>query len=331
MSDLYRESGVDLDAAEAAVRLFREAAERARRPEVVAGVGGFAGAFRLEGYRRPLLVAAADGVGTKVLLAREAGMLDRIGQDLAAMVLNDLVCLGARPLFFLDYLGVGRLDPEEAGRLVAGLAAVLADEGCALLGGETAELPGLYREGDFDFVGFGVGAVEADELVRPAGRTGDVLIGLPSSGFHANGWSLVRRLLAEDARLPRSAFLAEAMAPTRLYVRPVRRLLERLGPRVRGLAHITGGGLPGNVPRALAPGFGVAIEAWPPEPEPMRRLREAAGLTRRAVAPVWNLGVGFVAVVAAGAVDEALAALAEAGESPFVLGRVTAGPGVALP
>jgi phosphoribosylformylglycinamidine cyclo-ligase len=328
--DPYAESGVHLDLADRLVERFRLAASLTARPEVVAGVGGFAGAYRLAGVRRPLLVAATDGVGTKLLLAREHGSLEGLGQDLAAMVLNDLACLGAQPLFFLDYLGVGVLEAEAAERLVVGLARVLAEEGCALLGGETAEMPGLYRPGDFDFVGFAVGVVEEEELLRPHAEPGDVLLALPSSGLHANGFSLVRRILADHPELVTAELVSEILTPTRVYVRPMLALKARLGRRLHGFAHITGGGLPGNVQRILAPGAGARLELRRREPRPMAVLMRAAGLSRAEVVNVWNLGVGLVAAVAEEAAEEAQAALQELGEDPFVVGRVGTGAGVTL-
>lgn len=327
MSDPYAESGVHLDRAERLVAAIQALAHEASRPEVVAGVGGFAGAFRLEGRRRPLLVAATDGVGTKLLLARQAGYLGGLGQDLAAMVLNDLVCLGAEPLFFLDYLGVGELQEAAMLEVLAGLARVLAEEGCALLGGETAELPGLYAPEDFDLVGFAVGVVEAERLIRPRGAAGDVVIGLPSSGLHANGFSLVRRILAEHPDIATPERFRELLTPTRLYVRPILRILAAFPDVVHGLAHITGGGLPGNAPRALLPGHGLELRL-PPEPELERLLRRTAGLSRQETLPIWNAGVGFVLVVAADAADAVWTALEGLGEQPLRLGRVVEGTGV---
>jgi phosphoribosylformylglycinamidine cyclo-ligase len=333
----YRQAGVDIDAGDALVERIKPLARSTRTPHVLADVGGFAGLCGLPpGMREPVLVSGTDGVGTKLKVAFLAGKHDTVGQDLVAMCVNDVVTTGAQPLFFLDYFATGRLDVGVAEAVVAGIAEGCRQAGCALLGGETAEMPGMYAEGEYDLAGFAVGVVERDEIVDGRGaRPGDVVIGLPSSGLHSNGYSLARRVLLGrhglgDALPELGATLAEALlAPTRIYVKAVRALLSADRAAVRALAHVTGGGLEGNVPRVLPEGVGVELDAsgWALPPLMARIAREGpveAGEMRR----TFNLGVGMVAVVAPEAADGALARLRAAGERPFVAGRaVAAEPG----
>ncbi len=308
----YRDAGVDLDAA----RTFTERIAGS----VAGGVAGFAGTFALPPMRDPLLVACTDGVGTKLLLAQELGRLDGLGQDLVAMCVNDLACAGARPLVFLDYLAVGRLDPEAAATLVEGIARACAAVGCALLGGETAELPGLYAPGHFDLAGFACGAVERDEALGPARvREGDVIVGLPSSGLHANGYSLVRALVAEGALAPDPDLL---LAPTRLYPGDLAALREA-GVPVAAAAHITGGGLPENLPRAMPEGLRPVVEegAWS-RPPAVEAVLATGRVSDEEAWRTFNLGLGMCLVLAPQDAPRAVALLPGA----RVVGRVERGP-----
>lgn len=325
---------MDLAAAARAVELIREVARGASRPEVVGGVGGFAGLFRID--ERRLLAAAADGVGTKLEVARLAGRLDTVGIDLVAMCADDVACTGAEPLFFLDYLAVGRLDPEEAATIVAGIAEGCRRAGCALLGGETAEHPGVLEPGRFDLAGFCVGVVEEAALLGPQRvREGDALVGLASSGLHANGYSLVRTALLEDAgyrledHLPRlgRTLGEELLEPTRIYA-PLVVALAREG-LVSAAAHVTGGGLVENLPRALPPGLGAELEvgSWPVPPV-FDLVREAAGASEQEMRATFNLGLGMVLVVPADRAGEVLARATATGVPAHRVGRVTPVPGV---
>lgn len=333
MSEAYRRAGVDLDAASEAVGLIRELAKGATRPEVVEGVGGFAGLFRIGDDR--YLAAATDGVGTKLDVARLAGRLDTVGIDLVAMCVDDVVCTGAEPLFFLDYLAVGKVVPERVASLVEGVAEGCRRAGCALLGGETAEHPGTMPDDAFDLAGFCVGAVDEVSLLGPARvHEGDVLIGLASSGLHANGYSLVRHtLLARHAlddvppQLGGRSIADELLEPCAIYARDVLALAR--GGLVRAAAHITGGGFHENLPRALPDGLGARVErgSWP-EPPIFDLVREAAGATDDDMFATFNMGLGMVLVVEPGRADEVLE---RSGARPaYRVGRVVAGPGVGL-
>jgi phosphoribosylformylglycinamidine cyclo-ligase len=329
VSEAYRRAGVDLDAAARAVELIKQVASAATRPEVVEGIGGFSGLYRLDDGR--MLAAATDGVGTKAEVARLAGRFDTVGIDLVAMCVNDLICTGAEPLFFLDYLAVGRVEPERVAALVSGVAQGCREAGCALLGGETAEHPGTMEADRFDLAGFAVGLVAPDELIGPhLVREGDALVGLASSGLHSNGFSLVRRALLEDAGMDLGAVPEglgrplgeELLEPTRIYVERVLPL-ARAGV-VSAAAHVTGGGLVENVPRALPKGLGARIQAgsWP-VPAIFEVLRREAGASEDDLRATFNLGLGMVLVVPPGRVDEALA-----GGEAWVVGAVETGSGV---
>jgi len=300
---------------------------------VVGGIGGFAGLVKL-GHGR-LLVASADGVGTKLEIARLAGRLDTVGIDCVAMCANDVVCTGAEPLFFLDYLAVGRLIPEEVAAIVAGVAEGCRRAGCALLGGETAEHPGTLEPGRFDLAGFCVGIVDEGNLLGPEKvERGDVLLGLPSSGLHANGFSLVRRVLPGSGRaldqfspeLGRTLG-AELLEPTAIYVRPVLEL-ARAG-LAHAAAHITGGGWTENVPRALGPGLGARIDrrAWTPQPS-FSLIAQAAGIDPADLFGVLNMGIGMIVAVAGQAADQALDLCHAGGIQATVVGEVTREPGI---
>ncbi len=330
----YRRAGVDLDAAQRSVeRIGREAAT-AGRPEVLAGVGGFGGLIRLpEGYRRPVLVAGCDGVGSKLAVAFAAGRHDTVGVDLVAMSVNDVLALGAEPLFFLDYLAVGRLDPEQAAAVVRGIARGCREAGCALLGGETAELPGFYPPGHYDLAGFAVGVVEADAVVDGTRAVpGDALIGLASAGLHSNGYSLARRLLLEerghalDQRLPGldRTLGEELLEPTRIYVKSVLALLKEA--QVHALAHVTGGGIPGNLPRVLPEGVRARVRwgSWP-QPAIFRLIQEAGEVEEAEMWRTFNRGLGFLAAVPPEQAPTALELLRAAGERAWVVGELVAG------
>ena len=302
----YAEAGVDIDAGNALVERIKPAAAATARPGVLAGLGGFGALFDLKaaGYRDPVLVAATDGVGTKLRLAIETGQLGTVGIDLVAMCVNDLVCQGAEPLFFLDYFATGRLEVDSAAAVIEGIAAGCAEAGAALVGGETAEMPGMYAGGDFDLAGFAVGAMERGAALPQGVAAGDVLLGLASSGVHSNGYSLVRRIvaatgLALEAPCPFGAGTlgAALLAPTRVYVRPALAALRAGG--LRGLAHITGGGLTENLPRILPEGAGAEIDldAWA-LPAVFGWLREEGGIADPEMLKTFNCGIGMVAVVA---------------------------------
>jgi phosphoribosylformylglycinamidine cyclo-ligase len=330
MSEAYRRAGVDIEAGAEAVSLIGELAAGALRPEVADEVGGFAGLFRIGGGR--LLAAATDGVGTKLEIARMTGRLDTVGIDLVAMCADDVVCTGAEPLFFLDYVAVGAVEPRRVASLVAGVAEGCRRAGCALLGGETAEHPGTMPEDAFDLAGFCVGAVDESSVLGPSRvHDGDVLIGLASTGLHANGYSLVRHALLprydlddEPAELGR-ALADELLEPCAIYTPQVLGL-ARSG-LVHAAAHVTGGGLVENVPRALPSGFGAEIErgTWPEQPV-FALVQAAAGATDEEMFSTFNMGVGFVLVVAA---DDAEGVLASPGQdAAFRIGRVVEGDGL---
>ncbi len=332
----YAEAGVDIDAGNALVERIKPAARATDRPGTMGGLGGFGALFDLKaaGYADPVLVAATDGVGTKLKIAIDTGMVDTIGIDLVAMCVNDLVCQGAEPLFFLDYFATGKLEVDRAARIVEGIARGCADSGCALIGGETAEMPGMYADGDFDLAGFAVGAMERGQGLPRDVAAGDVLIGLASSGVHSNGYSLVRRVVAQsglgwDAPSPFGpGTLGEALlAPTRIYVRPLLDAIAAGG--VHGLAHITGGGLTENPPRMLPDGLGAGIDlgAWDLPPV-FRWLRTEAGIAPAEMLKTFNCGVGLVLAVAPDRAGDIAALLAAAGETVTTIGRIVPGAGV---
>ena len=341
----YRDAGVDIDAGNALVHAIKPLVKATRRPGADADLGGFGGLFDLKaaGYRDPVLVAANDGVGTKLRIAIDTGLHDTIGIDLVAMSVNDLVVQGAEPLFFLDYFSCGKLDVETARRVVAGIADGCRQAGCALIGGETAEMPGMYHGDDYDLAGFAVGAVERGEILPRADMSaGDVLIGLPSSGVHSNGYSLVRRLVAKeglawDAKAPfdGSATLAAALlTPTRIYVRQILAAIRATGGSgergaVKALSHITGGGLSENLPRVMPDKLAARVDlsavAVPPV---FGWLQRIAGLGEAEMLRTFNCGVGMVVVADKARADAVLGAVRNAGELPFVLGEIEPGRGI---
>ena len=334
----YRQSGVDIAAGDALVDRIKPLARATARSGVIGGLGGFGALFDLKaaGFQDPVLVSTTDGVGTKLRLAIETGRHGTVGIDLVAMCVNDLVVQGAEPLFFLDYFATGALDVEQAAAVVAGIAEGCRQAGCALVGGETAEMPGMYHGGDYDLAGFSVGAAERAALLPAGVQAGDTLIGLPSSGVHSNGFSLVRRIvqmsgLALDAPAPFASgtalgtTLGEAlMTPTRIYVAPLL-ALHRAG-LLRAAAHITGGGLPGNVPRVLPDGLHAVLDAaaWPLPPV-LPWLARTGGVDAQEMLRVFNCGIGMVLVVSDP--EAALALLASLGEAAHRIGRIEAGDG----
>ncbi len=332
----YAEAGVDIAAGNALVDRIAPAARATSRAGTVAGLGGFGGLFdlRAAGYTDPILVAATDGVGTKLRVAIDTGEVSGVGIDLVAMCVNDLICQGAEPLFFLDYFATGKLDVDKAAAVIEGIAVGCARAGCALIGGETAEMPGMYPPGDFDLAGFAVGALERGRSLPSDVAEGDVLLGLGSDGVHANGFSLVRRIVNDsgldwDSPAPfAEASLGPALLrPTRLYVRPARAAIAAGG--VHGIAHITGGGLTENIPRMLPNGLGAALDlsAWSLPPV-FAWLAEAGRLAPEELRRTFNAGIGLVLAVAEDRAEALAAQLDAEGESVFRVGRVVAGSGV---
>jgi phosphoribosylformylglycinamidine cyclo-ligase len=329
----YAEAGVDIDAGNAMVEAIKPLVRSTRRPGADAEIGGFGGLFDLKaaGFRDPVLVASNDGVGTKVKIAIEAAIHDTIGIDLVAMCVNDIVVQGAEPLFFLDYFAVGKLTPEVGVAVVTGIAEGCRRAGCALIGGETAEMPGLYGGEDYDLAGFAVGAGERGTLL-PRGdvQAGDVLLGLPSSGVHSNGFSLVRRIVehaglkwSDPAPFAGSNSLGKALLePTRIYVRPLLSTIRATGA-VKALAHITGGGFPDNIPRVLPEGLGADLDlAAIPTPPVFGWLARTGGVAEHEMLRTFNCGIGMIAVVAESEADAVAQALREAGEAPIPIGAI---------
>ena len=313
----YREAGVDIDAGDALVEAIKPLARRTLRPEVLGSIGGFGALCEIpKRYRQPVLVSSTDGVGTKLKLAFALGRHDTVGIDLVAMSVNDVLVQGAEPLFFLDYFACGKLDLAVGEAVVRGVARGCEIAGCALIGGETAEMPGMYPENEYDLAGFCVGVVEKDRIID--GRTivpGDALLGLASSGPHSNGFSLIRRIL-ERGTPP-----FDPLEPTRIYVKPVLNLLESVP--VKGLAHITGGGVTGNVPRVLPPGTRALIRrnAWP-RPAAFQWLQKTGGVAEDEMWRVFNCGIGMVLVLARDDVAAARAVLEREGETVFEIGAI---------
>ena len=333
----YADAGVDIDAGNALVDRIKPAAKRTNRSGVMSGLGGFGALFDLKaaGYQDPILVGATDGVGTKLRIAIDTGVVDGVGVDLVAMCVNDLICQGAEPLFFLDYFATGRLDTDTAARIIEGIAEGCAQSGCALIGGETAEMPGMYPDGDFDLAGFAVGAMERGADLPAGVQAGDVLLGLASNGVHSNGYSLVRKLvelsgLGWDSPSPfGEGNLGEALlTPTRLYVKPALAAVRAGG--VHALAHITGGGLTENLPRVLPQGLGARIDldSWQLPPV-FGWMAKTGSIVESEMLKTFNCGIGLIVVCAADEADELSALLADAGETVARIGTVTETPGVA--
>jgi phosphoribosylformylglycinamidine cyclo-ligase len=340
VASTYKEAGVDIDAGNEAVRLMKHHVRSTFRPEVLGDIGGFGGLFALDvkKYPEPVLVSGADGVGTKLKIAFLMDRHDTIGQDAVAMCVNDILVQGAEPLFFLDYLAVGKLYPAKVADIVGGVAAGCRLAGCALIGGETAEMPGFYPEGEYDLAGFAVGVANRAALVDGS-RTeaGDTVIGLPSAGLHSNGFSLARRVFFDRAGWTVDRYVPELgktlgeelLVPTRIYVRPVLPLLSAVD--VRGMAHITGGGLLENLPRCLPAGLGVRLDssAWDVPPV-FDLIRDLGEVPPEEMYRTFNMGIGFALVVPAAAVKEARALLREGGQESLVIGEIAEGAGVTL-
>ncbi len=323
----YRDAGVDIEAGDALVERIKPLARATNRLGVMGGLGGFGALFDLKaaGFKDPVLVSTTDGVGTKLVLAIETGRHDTVGIDLVAMCVNDLVVQGAEPLFFLDYFAAGALDVAQAARVVAGIAEGCRLAGCALVGGETAEMPGLYSKGDYDLAGFAVGAAERHALLPAGVAAGDTILGLASSGVHSNGYSLVRRIVDGRWNLPFDGrTMGEwLMTPTRIYVASML-ALHRAG-LLCAAAHITGGGLPGNLPRVLPDGIGAVIDTPWPVPPIFPWLAREGGVAADEMLRVFNCGVGMALVVQDA--DAALALLAGLGETAFRIGHIAPGAG----
>ena len=336
----YKDAGVDIDAGEELVARIAPAARATRRSGADADLGGFGGLFDIKaaGFKDPVLVAATDGVGTKLKIAIDTGLFDGIGQDLVAMCVNDIVVQGAEPLFFLDYYASAKLDVDAAARVIQGIARACKESGCALIGGETAEMPGLYAKGDFDLAGFSVGAVERGHVLPRTAEmvAGDVLIGIASSGVHSNGYSLVRKVveksgLAWDAEAPFAPGqkLGEALLiPTRLYVRSALEALRVGG--VKGFAHITGGGITENLPRALPEGLDadVDLDSWAPSPV-FGWMAKSAGIAAPEMLRTFNCGIGMVAVVSEKCSGHVIEAFQQCGDKAIRLGHLVPGSGEA--
>ncbi|MFO0753663.1 MAG: phosphoribosylformylglycinamidine cyclo-ligase [Thermodesulfovibrionales bacterium] len=333
----YRKAGVDIDEGDRFVRLISPLVKKTFRPEVMTDIGSFGALFKMDmtRYREPVLVSGTDGVGTKLKIAFMTDRHDTVGIDLVAMCVNDILTLGAEPLFFLDYFATGKLRPEKASEVVRGIAEGCRESGCALIGGETAEMPGFYEEGEYDLAGFAVGAVDKGEIVDGSGiEEGDALIGIASSGLHSNGYSLARKVLFEMARYAPDTYVPELsstvgeelLKPTRIYVRAYEALRGKV--RVRGMAHITGGGIPGNVPRILRDGLTAVIRegSWtvPPVFELIRELGSVPGDDMK---KTFNMGIGYVIVVSEKEGGSALSLLKERGFEACALGFIEKGGG----
>lgn len=333
----YAQAGVDIDAGDALVEAIKPLAKATARPGADASLGGFGGLFDLKaaGFKDPLLVAGTDGVGTKLKVAIESGIHDTVGIDLVAMSVNDIVVQGAEPLLFLDYFATGKLDVTAGTAVVKGVAEGCLQAGCALVGGETAEMPGMYARGDYDLAGFAIGAVERDRVLpRRDMAAGDIILGLASSGIHSNGYSLVRRIVSDqglgydtDAPFEAGTKLGRALLqPTRIYVKSALALI-RTG-EVKGFAHITGGGLTENAPRVVPDDMDLEIDlgSWRLPPV-FQWLARSGGVEEREMLRTFNCGIGMIAIVPAPAADAARRILSEAGEQVFTLGRLVAGKG----
>ena len=331
----YRKAGVDIEAGEEAVERIKAHARSTFRPEVLQGLGGFSGLFApdLKDIKDPVLVAGSDGVGTKLKLAFAAAKHDTIGIDCVAMCVNDILVQGAEPLFFLDYLAVGKLLPAQVENIVAGVAEGCRQAGCALLGGETAEMPGFYPPGEYDLAGFAVGMVDRSKLIDGTTITaGSVLVGLAANGLHSNGYSLARKVLLEEASLLLSdrqpslghTLSEEMLKPTTIYVKPVLEALKKF--TIKGMAHITGGGLPGNLPRILPRGLQVEIDSasWP-EPGIFQMIRELGPVRREEMFKAFNMGIGFCMIVDSGQADALIKHFSGQGIAAYQIGVVQSG------
>ncbi|MDI6600958.1 MAG: phosphoribosylformylglycinamidine cyclo-ligase [Thermoanaerobacteraceae bacterium] len=334
----YRESGVNIDEGNRLVDLIKPMAKETYIPGVMAGVGGFAGLFELSGMKEPVLVSGTDGVGTKLKIAFMADKYDTIGVDLVAMCVNDVLCSGARPIFFLDYFATSTLNADKTAEVVKGIADGCKAAGCALLGGETAELPGFYESGEFDLAGFAVGVVEKDSIITGKEiKEGDIIIGLPSSGLHSNGFSLVRKVLFEKLNYRIDSYIGylgkslveELLKPTKIYVKQVLELIQHVD--IKGIAHITGGGFYDNIPRILPQGLGVEIrkDSWPIHPI-FHFVKEAGGVEEREMFRTFNMGIGLILITSPDDAEEFLSILGNIKEKAYIIGNIVKGEGVEI-
>ena len=336
----YKDSGVDIDAGNESVKLIKDAVKSTYREEVVGDLGGFGGLFALKKYDEPILISGTDGVGTKLKIAFRLNKHDTIGQDAVAMCVNDILVQGAEPLFFLDYLAVGKLNPAQVAEIVGGVARACKASGCALIGGETAEMSGFYQGGEYDIAGFAVGVVEKKSLITSARvKAGDVLIGLPSSGLHSNGFSLVRKIVFERKNFTGDEFISELnktigeelLTPTRLYPSTCLPLIKKFDEKIHGMVHITGGGFYDNIPRALPENFGVEIDAdaWT-VPKIFQLLQAWGNVEWREMFRTFNCGIGMVIIVDKNSVEEIGKYFDAAGENFYTIGKVVEGSGVKI-
>ncbi|MGG0175431.1 phosphoribosylformylglycinamidine cyclo-ligase [Gottfriedia acidiceleris] len=338
MANAYKQAGVDIEAGYEAVNRMKKHVQKTMRQEVLGGLGGFGGMFDLSkfNYKEPVLVSGTDGVGTKLKLAFQMDRHDTIGIDAVAMCVNDIVVQGAEPLFFLDYLAVGKAVPERIEQIVKGVSDGCVQAGCSLVGGETAEMPGMYPEDEYDIAGFAVGIVDKPKLVT--GQTikeGDILLGISSNGIHSNGYSLVRKVLLEKGGLTLDQHIdklghtlgEELLRPTKIYVKPILNVLKKF--EVKGMAHITGGGFIENIPRMLPEGIGAEIDygSWPIQPI-FDLLEEVGELKREEMFNIFNMGIGMVLAVSEENLHDTIKLLEEDGEKVFIIGRTKAGEGV---
>ena len=336
----YKNSGVDIDAGNKSVQLIKDAVKKTYRAEVLGDLGGFGGLFALKNYDEPVLVSGTDGVGTKLKIAFMMNKHDTIGQDAVAMCVNDILVQGAEPLFFLDYLAVGKLNPEQVAEIVGGVAAACSESGCALIGGETAEMSGFYQTGEYDVAGFAVGVVEKKNLITSARvKVGDILIGLPSSGLHSNGFSLVRKIIFDHKKFKvtdkvdglEKTIGEEILTPTRLYPKTCLPLIKNFGDKLHGMVHITGGGFYENIPRALPKNCGVEIDstAWT-VPTIFKLLQEWGNVDWREMFRTFNCGIGMVLIVDEESFADFAEHLSKNNETFYKIGRVVEGEGVKI-
>jgi phosphoribosylformylglycinamidine cyclo-ligase len=333
MSEAYKKSGVDVNRGYEAVERIKPYAKKTFRPGVMSSIGSFAGLFDLKALQMndPILVSGTDGVGTKLLLAQQFNQHDTIGQDLVAMCVNDILTTGATPLFFLDYIAVGKIDPNHIESIMKGIHQGCMLSHCALIGGETAEMPDMYQEGHYDLAGFAVGAVERDKMITGEEiEPGDIILGLASSGIHSNGYSLVRKILSENTQIVvDDALISMILEPTRIYAKPILHVLSRV--KIKGMAHITGGGFDENIPRMLPKDYGAVIDKQSfSKPEIFNIIQKASSLLDRELYQVFNMGIGMVLVVKPEDQDLAIQSFHEVSEDVKVIGYVTHEKGLKL-
>ena len=323
----YKDSGVDKEEGYKAVDLIKSKVAETHNENVLTGLGSFASLYALKDYKNPVLVSGTDGVGTKLALAFQKRVYNTVGQDCFAMCANDILCQGAKPLFFLDYLACGKLDSSVSSQLVIGMAEACKAAGCSLVGGETAEMPGFYKDGDYDMAGFCVGVVEQDKVINGSTvKEGDVILGLSSNGVHSNGFSLVRKLVSNpDEEFEGEPVYKELLKATRVYVPSVLSVLDKFPGEVHGMAHITGGGLPENLPRTIPDGLCAAVQKASVPVLPIFRYLEKKGVPEKEMWGTFNMGVGYILIINPEKEKEISLVLTEAGESVHVLGRMEKG------